>query len=74
MSATSSEFPVLPEEPEDKQLMYVAGYIKSHKLDVLVDCGANANYISHEIIRSLGIPTSRKKEPIVVTFGGGQPV
>ncbi|KAG0195026.1 hypothetical protein BGX33_004456, partial [Mortierella sp. NVP41] len=44
------------------------------KLDVLVDCGANANYISQEIVRVLGIPTSKKKEPIVVTFGGGQPV
>ncbi|KAF9100477.1 hypothetical protein BGX30_009620, partial [Mortierella sp. GBA39] len=43
-------------------------------LDVLIDCGANANYLSQEIVRSLGIPTSKKKEPIVVTFGGGQPV
>ena len=54
--------------------MYVAGHIKGRKLDVLVDCGANANYISQEIVRVLGIPTSKKKEPIVVTFGGGQPV
>ncbi|KAF8908743.1 hypothetical protein BGZ58_006050, partial [Dissophora ornata] len=43
-------------------------------LDVLIDSGANANYISQEIVRSLHIPTSKKKEPIVVTFGGGQPV
>ena len=54
--------------------MYVAGHIKNYKLDVLVDSGANANYISYEIVRSLSIPTSKKKEPIVVTFGGGQPV
>jgi len=74
MSAISPEFPVLPEEPEDEQLMYVAGHIKNYKLDVLVDSGANANYISYEIVRSLSIPTSKKKEPIVVTFGGGQPV
>jgi len=71
MSAISPEFPVLPEEPEDEQLMYIAGYIKNCKLDVLIDCGANANYISHEIVHSLDIPTSKKKEPIVVTFGGG---
>jgi len=29
MSTTSPEFPVLPEEPEDEQLMFVAGYITS---------------------------------------------
>jgi hypothetical protein len=74
MSTTSPEFPVLSEEPDDEQLMYVAGYINSHKLDVLIDSGANTNYISHEVVRSFGIPTSKKKEPIVVTFGGGQPV
>ncbi|KAF9929437.1 hypothetical protein FBU30_001575, partial [Linnemannia zychae] len=74
MFAMLSEFPNLPEEPEDEKLMYIAGQIKNHKLDILVDCGASANYISQEIVRILGIPTSKKKEPIVVTFGGGYPV
>ncbi|KAF9117663.1 hypothetical protein BGX30_005256 [Mortierella sp. GBA39] len=74
MSAISPEFPVLPGTGR-RGLVYVAGHIKNYKLDVLVDCGANANYISHEVVRSLGIPTSKKKESVVVTFGGGgQPV
>ncbi|KAG0195564.1 hypothetical protein BGX31_006062, partial [Mortierella sp. GBA43] len=29
------ETPILPEEVEDEPLMYVAGYVKGHKLDVL---------------------------------------
>ncbi|KAF9914356.1 hypothetical protein FBU30_002619, partial [Linnemannia zychae] len=45
MFAMLSEFPNLPEEPEDKKLMYIVGQIKNHKLDILVNYGAIANYI-----------------------------
>ncbi|KAF9111825.1 hypothetical protein BGW39_004239, partial [Mortierella sp. 14UC] len=53
MSVIESEFPILPGAPEDEKLMYIAEHIKGCKLDVLVDCSANANYISQEIVRAL---------------------
>ncbi|KAG0208667.1 hypothetical protein BGX31_002281, partial [Mortierella sp. GBA43] len=67
------ETPVLPEEVEDEPLKYVAGYIKGHKLDVLVDCGATASYINREVVKRFRIPTSKKKEASTVAFGSGQP-
>jgi len=74
LSVSSVEMtPQLPEETEDESLMYVAGYVKGHKLDVMVDCGATASYISQEVVRDLGIPTTKKKEVTTVAFGNGQP-
>lgn len=67
------ETPVLPEEVEDEPLMYVAGFVNGHKIDVLVDCGATASYINHEVVKRFRIPTSKKKEPTTVAFGNGQP-
>lgn len=53
--------------------MYVAGIVKGHKLDVMVDSGASASFISHEIVKRLRIPTSKKSHPITVAFANGQP-
>ncbi|KAF9303797.1 hypothetical protein BGZ91_009055, partial [Linnemannia elongata] len=69
----SSDFPILPEESEDEHVMYIAGHIKNHKFDVLIDSGASANYINQEIVRALNIPTSKKKETLSVNgFDNGQ--
>lgn len=65
LSATKSEFPILPEETEDEKLMYVAGHKKGRKLDVLVDYGASANYISQEIVRILGIKPEATSKPVI---------
>ncbi|KAG0248055.1 hypothetical protein BGZ95_008235, partial [Linnemannia exigua] len=70
-SSDTSDFPVLPEESEDEQVMYVAGHVKNHKFDVLIDCGASANFINQEIVRALNIPTSKKKDPLSVNGFGG---
>ncbi|KAF9535985.1 hypothetical protein EC957_001030, partial [Mortierella hygrophila] len=53
--------------------MYIAGSVKNHKFDILIDCGASANYINQEIVRALNIPTSKKKEALSVNgFNGDQ--
>lgn len=67
------ETPLLPEEAENEPLMYVAGHVKGHKLDVLVDCGATASFISQEIVKRFKIPTSKKKQPSTVAFANAQP-
>jgi len=53
--------------------MYIAGVYRSHKLDVMIDSGASANYISRESVRRLQLPTCKKQQVAVVTFANGQP-
>ncbi|KAF9176430.1 hypothetical protein BGZ51_000672, partial [Haplosporangium sp. Z 767] len=67
------ETPLLPEEVENEPLMYVAGHVKGHKLDVLIDCGATASFISQEVVKRFRIPTSKKKQPSTVAFANAQP-
>ncbi|KAF9177011.1 hypothetical protein BGZ49_005817, partial [Haplosporangium sp. Z 27] len=69
----TDEMPLLPEEPEDEPLMYVAGVVKGQKLDVMVDSGATASYINYEVVKRLNIPTSKKQNPTTVAFANGQP-
>jgi len=63
------ETPILPDENEDEPLMYVAGYVKGRKFDVLIDSGASASYINSEVVKRLKIPTTKKKEVTTVAFG-----
>jgi len=53
--------------------MYVPGYVKGRKFDVLIDSGASASCINSEVVKRLKIPTTKKKEVTTVAFGNGQP-
>jgi hypothetical protein len=73
VATIQSDPSLTPEEPEDESLMYIAGEYNGHKLDVMIDSGASANYISRESIRRLQIPTRKRQNVSVITFANGQP-
>ena len=73
-----SESPVLNHTSDDAEpitsapLLFLPAKIKGTEVHFMVDSGATNNFLSHELVRRLDLPTNRLKSSIHVSFADGR--
>ena len=53
-------------------LLFLPAKIKNTEVHLMVDSGATNNFISHDLVRKLDLPTNRLKPPIHISFADGR--
>lgn len=59
---------------DDESLLFLYGTVNGHQLSFMVDSGASSNFISQEVVKNLGIKTTKKKHPSVVSIADDRPL